>query len=260
MFQITHLISALFSIASAAIYGYVAARLHQRTIPNPGARLAWQLFDLWWYCVAATTLMSGIQNGIGAFNLASLPFIVALTYVNILLICIALWGLLYYLVYLFTGSQRFLVPLTIFYVLYCVLLIYLITASDPARVEIGRWTTQLVYAHPLAGPFFSLALVLLVFPQILASLTYFTLFFRVRESTQRYRILLVSWCIILWFGSAFVASVAGLSQEDWWQIVSRLLGWARRWGFCLRISRRQSSSEDLELYPLRSKYKQHISK
>ena len=224
MFQITHLISALFSIASAAIYGYVAARLSQRTISNPGARFAWQLFGLWWYCLAATTLVSGLLHSLGAFNIVSLPLFIALTHVNILLICIALWGLLYYLVYLFTGSQRFLVPLTIFYVLYYVLLVYYITASDPARVEITRWTTRLVYADPITGPFFSLVLVLLVFPQILASLAYFTLFFRVREATQRYRVLLVSWCIILWFGSAFVASVTGLSQEDWWQILSRLIG------------------------------------
>jgi len=224
MFQITHLIGTLFSIASAAIYGYVAARLRQRTISNPGARLAWQLFSLWWYCLAATTLVSGLLHLLGAFNIVSLPPFVALTYVNILLICIALWGLLYYLVYLFTGSRRILVPLTIFYVLYYALLVYTITAGDPAGVEITRWTTQLVYAHPLTGPFFTLALVLLVFPQILASLAYFTLFFHVREATQRYRILLVSWCIILWFGSALVASVAGLSQEDWWQILSRLIG------------------------------------
>src|SRR3990172_6481658 len=166
MFQITHLISALFSIASAAIYGYVAARLSQRTISNPSARLAWQLFGLWWYSLAATTLVSGFLHLLGAFNIVSLPLFIALTHVNLLLICIALWGLLYYLVYLFTGSQRFLVPLAIFYVLYYVLLVYYITASDPARVEITRWTTRLVYAHPLTGPFFFLALVLLLFPPI----------------------------------------------------------------------------------------------
>lgn len=224
MFQTTHLIGTLFSIASAAIYGYVAVRLSQRTISNPGARLAWQLFDLWWFCLAATTLLSGILHLLGVFNIVSLPLFVALTHVNILLICIALWGLLYYLVYLFTGSQRFLTPLTISYVFYYVLLVYYITVSDPARVEITQWTTRLVYAHPFTGTFFALVLVLLVFPQILAALAYFTLFFRVREATQRYRVLLVSWCIILWFGSAFVASVAGLSREDWWQIVSRLIG------------------------------------
>ena len=224
MFQITLLISALFSVASVVIYGFVAARLGQRTISNPAARLAWRLFGFWWYSLAATTLVGGILHLLGTFNIVSLPPFVALTYVNILLICIALWGLLYYLVYLFTGRQRSLIPLAIFYVLYFVLLVYFITASDPARVEITRWTTGLVYAHPITGPFFSLLLVLLVFPQIVASLAYFTLFFRVREATQRYRVLLVSWCIILWFGSAFVASVAGLSREDWWQIVSRLIG------------------------------------
>ena len=224
MFHITHLISTLFSIVSATIYGYVAARLRQRTVSDPDARLAWQLFGIWWYCLAATTLVSGILHLLGAFNILSLTPFVAFTYINILLICIALWGLLYYLIYLFTGSRRFMVPLTIFYIIYYILLVYLITASDPVRVEMTRWAVQLVYAHPLTGPFFSLALVLLVFPQILAALTYFTLFFRMREATQRYRILLVSWCIILWFGSAFAASVAGLSREDWWQIVSRLIG------------------------------------
>ncbi|MBI5880464.1 MAG: hypothetical protein HZB53_22665 [Chloroflexi bacterium] len=202
----------------------MAARLGQRTVSNSEARLAWRLFGLWWYCLAATTLMSAIVNLFGAFNIASLPLFVALTYINILLICIALWGLLYYLVYLFTGSPRFLAPLAIFYALYFVLLVYAIAASDPARVQIERWTTRLVYAHPRTDPFFAAALVLLVFPQILASLAYFTLFFRVREATQRYRILLVSWCLVFWFGSAFVASVAGLSQADWWQIVSRLIG------------------------------------
>ncbi len=224
MFHIMHLISALFSAASAAIYGYVAARLGRRTISHPEARLAWRLFALWWYCLAAATLAGGIPHFLSAFDIVSLLPFVALAYVEILLICVALWGLVYYLVYLFTGNRRFLIPVAIFYALYYFLLVYAITVSDPADVEITRWNVQLIYAHPPTGPFFTLLLVLLVFPQILSALAYFTLFFRVREATQRYRILLVSWCIVLWFGSAFVASVAGLSEEDWWQILSRLIG------------------------------------
>ena len=224
MFQITHLISALFSVASAAIYGYVAARLGRRTVSHPEARLAWRLFALWWYCLAAATLAGGIPHFLSAFNIISLLPFVALAYVEILLICVALWGLVYYLIYLFTGNQRFLIPVATFYALYYFLLVYVITVSDPSDVEITRWNAQLIYAHPLTGPLFTVLLALLVFPQILSALAYFTLFFRVREATQRYRILLVSWCIVLWFGSAFVASAAGLSQEDWWQILSRLIG------------------------------------
>ena len=224
MLHVTHLISALFSVASAAIYGYVAARLSQRTISHPEARLAWRLFVLWWYCLAAATLAGSLPHFLSAFNMVSLPLFVALAYVEILLICVALWGLVYYLVYLFTGNQRFLVPVAIFYAAYYFLLVYVITVSDPADVEVTRWNAQLIYAHPLTGPLFTFLLVLLVFPQILSALAYFTLFFRVREATQRYRILLVSGCIVLWFGSAFVASAAGLSEEDWWQVLSRLIG------------------------------------
>jgi hypothetical protein len=46
----------------------------------------------------------------------------------------------------------------------------------------------------------------------------------VKAKTQRYRILLVSWSIIIWFLSAYLASISGLSQQDWWQIASRLIG------------------------------------
>jgi hypothetical protein len=67
---------------------------------------------------------------------------------------------------------------------------------------------------------------LLVFPQIIGSLAYFTLFFRVKEATQKYRVALVSISILIWFLSAFLGSAAGLGQFDWWQIVTRLIGLA----------------------------------
>jgi uncharacterized membrane protein HdeD (DUF308 family) len=68
--------------------------------------------------------------------------------------------------------------------------------------------------------------ILLFVPQILGGLAYFTLYFRVPEVTQKYRILLVSWSIIIWFLSPFVAFAGGLAQQDWWQVVSRLIGLA----------------------------------
>ena len=70
--------------------------------------------------------------------------------------CIALWGLLYYLIYLFTGNKRWLPPLAIFYIIYYVLLVYYMTASIPDSVKVGRWSTTLVYRAPLTGPFFVL--------------------------------------------------------------------------------------------------------
>jgi len=46
----------------------------------------------------------------------------------------------------------------------------------------------------------------------------------VPDVTQKYRILLVSWSIIIWFISPVATVLGGLGEQDWWQIASRLLG------------------------------------
>lgn len=224
--QPTLLISTLFATVSAGIYGYVGWRLGKRVIASSQARLAWELFTVWWYGLAASTLIGGFLNLLGAFSLASLPLFVTATYLNILVICLALFGLLYYLIFLFSGNRRWLRPLAGFYTLYYALLVYYITASGPSHVTVGRWSTTLAYRAPLTGPFFTLIVVLLLLPQILGGLAYFTLYFHVPEATQRYRILLVSWSIILWFTSPLIAQAGGFGQQDAWQLTSRLIGLA----------------------------------
>lgn len=224
--QPTLLFSALFAVAAASIYSYVGWCLSKRLVSSSEARLAWGSFTIWWYGLAATTLIGGFLNLFGAIGLTSLPLFVTATYINILVICLALWGLLYYLIYLFTGNRGSLIPLAAFYVIYYAFLVYYITASSPSNVNVGRWSATLAYRAPLTGPFFVLLIVLLLLPQILGGLAYFTLYFRVPEATQKYRILLVSWSIIIWFLSPLIALVGGLAQQDWWQLASRFIGLA----------------------------------
>lgn len=222
--QPTLLFSALFAMTAASIYSYVGWRLSKRIISSSEALLAWGSFTVWWYGLAATTLIRGLLNLFGAVGLTSLPLFVIATFLNILVTCIALLGLLYYLIYLFTGNRRSLVPLAIFYMIYFVLLVYYITASAPGSVDVGRWNTTLAYQTPLTGPFFVILIILLLLPQIIGGLAYFTLYFRVTEVTQKYRILLVSWSIIVWFLSPLAALAGEVAQQDWWQLASRLIG------------------------------------
>lgn len=222
----TLLFSALFAVTAASIYSYVGWRLSKRVISSSGPKLAWGSFTIWWYGIAATTLIGGLLSLFGAFGLTSVPLFVTATYLNILIICLALWGLLYYLIYLFTGNRRSLVPLAVFYIIYYVLLVYYITASIPGHVDVGRWSTTLIYRAPLTGPFFVIILVFLLLPQIIGGLAYFTLYFRVSDVTQKYRILLVSSSIVIWFLSPLIALAGGLGQQDWWQLASRFIGLA----------------------------------
>jgi hypothetical protein len=224
MIQPTLLFGALLSTLCAAIYIYVGRVLSQRRSDSPDSRLAWRLFVVWWYALAAATFSGAALSLLGAVGIAGLPLFTTITIISLLATCVALYGLVFYLLYLYTGSRRVLGPLSFFYIGYYGLLVYYVQASDPISVAIERWRAALVYQNQLRGPVFTLALLLLLVPPLLGGLAYFMLYFRVKTVTQRYRILLVSWSIIIWFLSAFLANITGLVDEDWWQIVSRLLG------------------------------------
>lgn len=224
MAEPTLLFGTIFSIVSAGIYFYVGHSLSRRRVVLPDARIAWTLFVVWWYASAGVSFTSAMLNLVGAIGLTSLPIFLTFTQLNILAACAGFYGLMYYLSYIFTGNKKVLVPLTLAYIVYYGLLMYYLNVSNPIGVSIDRWSVNLDYQQEAVTPLAIFLAILLVFPQIIGSLAYFTLYFRVKEITQKYRVALVSWSIIIWFLSAFIASIAGLSQYDWWQILSRLIG------------------------------------
>jgi hypothetical protein len=187
----------IFSLFGAGLYFYIGRTLARRSAALPEARLAWTLFTVWWYALGCTNLADGVLNLLGAFGVTDFALFLTFTHLSVLATCLALFGLVYYLLYLFTGSRKILAPLMVFYIVYYVLLAYYYNWIVPLSVAVGRWSVGLVYQRPLAGPFFLFMLILLVFPEIIGSLAYFTLFYRVRDLTQKYRVALVSWSIIV---------------------------------------------------------------
>lgn len=223
MIQPTLLFGATFAAINAGIYYYVGRVLSRRRSGSRDARLAWSLFVVWWYALAASTFSGAILSLLGALGIVNLPLFTTVTLMNLLATCVALFGLMFYLLYLFTGNRRLLGPLIVFYIAYYTLIVYYVQASTPVGVDVNRWNTTLEYQNQIRGPLFLITLFLLVFPQIIGSLAYFMLYFRVETATQKYRILLVSWSIVIWFLSSFLASISGFSQQDWWQIANRLI-------------------------------------
>jgi hypothetical protein len=224
--QSTLILSAVFALIATSIYAYIGWRLSKRVISSAESRVAWQFFTVWWYALAATTLIGGLLNLLGALGQTNLALFVTANYVSLQLSCLALLGLFYYLIFLFTGNSRWLKPLVALYTIFYILIIYIVTASHPVDVILEPWSTPLDYEFPPAGPFVISLLVLLLASQLLGGLAYFTLYFQVPDVTQKYRILLVSWSIIIWFLSPFVGVALGLAEQDWWQLASRFLGLA----------------------------------
>src|ERR671923_339284 len=143
--QSTLLFSAFFALIAAGIYTYTGWRLSKRVVPASDARLAWVSFTVWWYGLAGATMIGGLLNLFGAMGLTDLPLFITATYLNIQISCIALLGLLYYLIYLYTGNRSSLAPMAIFYFVFYVLLVYYINASSPDGVTVDRWTAGVAY-------------------------------------------------------------------------------------------------------------------
>lgn len=201
-----------FALAGAALYAWVARLVHHRNLSEE-ARAANTLFVTWWASFSLIYGLSGayeIAAGLGYLDLAlSVVFID----VVLVLICIALWGLLGYLVYLYTGARRWFIPLGAGYALFGVALLYMIAWMDPIGFRDGGFGVQLAYARQPA-PAVSLAVgLLLAGPIVLAAILYGTLYFRVRSPEPRYRIALVASAFLVWFGWSIVSTVLRLNQK-----------------------------------------------
>lgn len=208
---------------TALLCFFIAARLGSRQISGQYDRLAWNAFRIWWWGIGALTLVGMLNVVLPLIGIVSLPLFVIVGQLNLIVLSVALWGLLFYLVYLFTGKERWAKPLGIFYAGFYLTLLAYILWLRPTSVEVVEGRAVLQYANE-ASPAYSLALTLvLVLPQLISSLAYFSFYFRVRERSQKYRILVVSLAIFVWFASPLLANLLQLGDLPWWTIASRLI-------------------------------------
>lgn len=219
----THIISTLIALLVAALYTFVGSRLAKRQV-SAESQLAANMFSIWWYGLAALTLVGGVTSLLSVVGVYDVAAYVTATHLLLIILCVALAGLLYYLVFLFTGSRRALTPVVLFYVFFYICLVAFVTYQNPVGVDVKRWNTTIHYDNPITGPPVTILVLLLLLPIVFGALAYFSLFFRVHDRSQRYRIALVAGTITLWFSASLVASFTGVGREDWWQFVSRLIG------------------------------------
>ncbi|MCA1813024.1 MAG: hypothetical protein LC624_03615 [Halobacteriales archaeon] len=226
MVQATLLVSAGFAFVSGIVYSVVGQAVRQRAVGEAHRRANF-MFALWWWSLAALSIINFASALSAAAGLVpSVPLLVAVSDTTLLLLCVALMGLLYYLLYLFTGRAGLLAPIVAVYLGVFLLLLWLIAASDPVGVEVARWGTRLTYADPPSSALGVALAVGLLLPQALGALAYLNLARRLEDRAQRTRVEMVSVSILLWFLSSLAGSAAGLGQNDAWQVASRCISLA----------------------------------
>lgn len=194
---------AIASFLEVGVYFYLAWRLARRNV-SPDARVPAMQFSIFWAGLGGSAILSGILSLIATFRLPPFDLVLSFLYLEVLLISAALWGLICYLVYLYSGRDR-IVPISAMYAVMYGLLIYYITAGRADGVTVTLGSVTPTYSVTVAGPLAIAAVLLLVLPELVAPLAYFRLFFRAQDRTVRYRIAVVSWGLIAYFLADFFA-------------------------------------------------------
>lgn len=221
----TLLLDSALQVATAIMYAYVGYVITRR--PTTGdARLATNLFATWWVGLALTTLGGVANRVLGYLHVTDVALYTTITYAVFLALMISLWGLLYYLLYLFTGTRRWLWPVTAFYVALYVYTLYLIAVAKPIGVKVQAWSVTMEYANQPTGWTVVVFFIALLVPILLGAIGYARLYFRVEGRTPRYRIGMVSSTFVLWFGSSLVVTILQTNTSPAWQVMSRFIGLA----------------------------------
>lgn len=220
----TFLVSTAGSLAASLLFLHVGNVLRRRRV-SPEAGLANRMFVLWWMCLGGLGIFGAIQNL--AYLAGALPIWLyqATTVAVLAVLFLGLWGLQFYLVYLYTGSRRSFAPLGVFYgLIYFATLALVSYIGTPEAIVDDGWSLR---AEPEVefGVLFSLSFVLLIVgPQVAAAVAYARLYRRADDRTQRYRIAMVTTAILVWFGSSIIATLLDISEATSWRLASRVIG------------------------------------
>lgn len=207
----THVLQVVVNLACAALYAWVGFVVFKRGV-SQDARLANVLFATWWFGLAAFfVLVPAYIIPVRALGYHNVTFAVVFLDVLLLFIVAAIWGLAYYLVYLFTGKRGWFWPVTIFYFALEGLILGLVAYLQPNGFDANG---NLTYAREqlVGAPAIILGLLYSV-PVILAALGYASLYFRSKEPTARYRVALVSGGFLVQFGWSAISTILQLNRR-----------------------------------------------
>lgn len=220
-------ISAGLSLAGAVVFCWVGWVVGQRGSGGDGLRgsqLAAGMFSVWWYALAAVGALECFTKVWVAVAEPILSLVVAMQLLGFLGLCVALTGLLHYLVYLFSGRDDAFWPLVIGYGAFGGWMVRAAVAQEPAAVRVSSWQAWLSFDQPASPAVALLPIIFLLLPQLLAAMALFALAPRLPKGTLRLRVLVTAGSLMVWLGGTVFATLSGIGSEPTRVIGQALLG------------------------------------
>ncbi|MBX3047712.1 MAG: hypothetical protein KIT46_08230 [Anaerolineales bacterium] len=211
----------------------IGVRLGEKTYPDAADGRAWWHYRLWWLLTAAGALVGLLAIALLALGVNNLWLHLFLSTGGSIFVLVALWGLLSYLLYVYSGRHRLGTVLAVMYAAMILSVLYITFWLGPVSVRLDAWGTAINFENTLAPNvllIYSLSLALLLgLPPFLAAAGFFVLSLRVKEHSPKLRARVVSLGLMFLFGVAYILPVLFLpfniqTDTPLWQFGTRLLG------------------------------------
>lgn len=212
MADVRLLLGAASYLVIGSLWAYVGLRVLRRGTRGKGAA-ATRRFAAWWLGLAGHSVAGLALALAAATGRATPPVVVASATLAAVCFGVMFWGLVSYLLYLYTGRRAVFPAVTFAYAVQTVLLVGVVWWLRPIGAHAEGWTPFIDYAR--AGSVATDAYITTTFlvPPLAGSVAYLLLLRRVKDRTARYRIALVSGSILAWFvGALALGAVPGTSD------------------------------------------------
>lgn len=214
---------ALLPIVTAALLAYIGVTVSRRPTLRED-RLAMRMFAAWWFSAAAIILFGAAPSILSLAGTPPLWIFDITTYATAVPLAVGLCGLLYYLLYIYTGRESLIRPLAVAYAAFFVFTIYYFAQFDGRRLEETAYSVRIL--SDIQPPAWMRAAygVAVALPILAAVVGYGLLLRRTHTPEQRFRLTLVSASFFVWFTPVLGAFVLGFDQADWFPFVYQIPG------------------------------------
>ncbi len=215
--------SAVLPIATAALLAYVGFIVSKRQVP-PQDRPAMLGFGVWWFSAAAILFIVGIRIVFYILGVRESAAYMTMTSLIAVPLSVGLAGLVYYLVYIYSGSRQAVYPIVVFYLFFMLFVLYYFGLPGERTVHATHWSIQLEGGEPVPGWMGAVFGLLVAGPVLLAVLAYGSLFFVVKTPEQRFRVISIFSAFALWFTPLLLGFLLGFNGSSWFPLVYQLPG------------------------------------
>jgi hypothetical protein len=213
-------VGTLLDALSLALYFGVAALVRREYPESPGR--AREAFATFWYGVGVVNGLQAALELVAVFQDPGVALAFAVWNTRIAVALASFAGLVYYLLYVYTGSRRLFWPTLLFYVLTFLLMQVWLMQSGPIGTDVSHWRVDLEFAHSDEGPLYKIVVLMFFLPPVIASVAYAFVLRMTRTPLQRYRARLLAGAL----GAYFLGLTLGYLSPGWpwWGLVENLLG------------------------------------